>query len=278
MMRTYKQIHHRILVAYDGTAYHGWQIQSNARSVEGDLTKAAMRILNCAADEVKIQGASRTDAGVHALGQVAHIAYDVDKALTPWDFVRALNALTDEDICVVYGDSAPPGFHARHSARGKIYQYDIWHHRFNHPLLRDRVWQVCGELDLDAMRQAATYLVGEHDFSAFRGKNCSAETTVRALSRVEIIAEDQRIRVEVEGTAFLKYMVRIIVGTLVHIGSGQAAPEVIKEMFATGERQLGGPTAPPQGLRLVEIFYPDHPWPGGTPQLGGPWAPPDTWP
>src|SRR5690554_1891283 len=109
-MRRYKQIRFRILVAYDGSAYNGWQIQSNARSVEGELTKAAMRVLNCGADEVKIQGASRTDAGVHALGQVAHIAYDLDKNLTAWDFVRGLNALTDDDICVVFGILPRPAF------------------------------------------------------------------------------------------------------------------------------------------------------------------------
>jgi len=275
-MRRYKQIRFRILVAYDGSAYHGWQIQSNARSVEGELTKAAMRVLNCGADEVKIQGASRTDAGVHALGQVAHIAYDLDKNLTAWDFVRGLNALTEDDICVVFGDIAPPGFHARHSARGKIYHYDIWNHRFEHPLLRQRIWQACGELDLDAMREAAQKLVGEHDFAAFRAGDCSAETTVRALQRVEIFDDGPHLRVEVEGSAFLKYMVRILVGTLVHIGAGQRPPEVIDEMFASGDRTLGGQTAPPQGLRLVEVFYPDFPWPGEqTPTLGGPWRAPE---
>lgn len=273
-MRRYKQVRFRILVAYDGSAYHGWQIQSSAPTVEGELTKAAMRILNCDADAVKVQGASRTDAGVHALGQVAHIAYDLDKDLTPWDFVRGLNALTEDDICVVFGDVAPPGFHARHSARGKIYHYDIWNHRFAHPLLRQRTWHTSAELDLDSMRQAARRLVGEHDFTAFRARGCSAETTVRALQRVEVFGDGPHLRVEVEGTAFLKYMVRILVGTLVYIGGGYGSPELIDEMFATRDRTIGGPTAPPQGLRLVEVFYPDFSWPDPPPALGGPWRPP----
>jgi tRNA pseudouridine38-40 synthase len=267
----------RLLVAYDGSAYHGWQIQQNARSVEGDLTKAAACLLNCGPEQVKIQGASRTDAGVHALGQVAHISYDIDKPLEPWDFVRALNALTDDDICVVFVEHAPPDFHARHSARGKIYRYEIWNHRFPHPMLRNRAWQVSAALDVDAMRRAAEKLVGEHDFASFRATDCSSETTVRVLNRVEIVEEGPRIRVEVEGTAFLKYMVRIIVGTLVHVGTGRQPPEVIDEMLAGCRRSLGGQTAPPQGLTLVEIFYPDFPWPGGTPELGGRWQVSQSW-
>lgn len=267
------KIHYRMVVAYDGTAYHGWQIQSEDRSVEGDLTAAAARVLDCSPDELKLQGASRTDAGVHALGQVAHLAYDVERDRTTWDIVRGLNGLTDDDICVIYVEPAPPGFHARHSARGKIYRYDIWNHRFPHPLERHRAWRVNGDLDLDAMRRAAQKLVGEHDFEAFRAADCSAETTVRELNRVEILVDGPRLTVEVEGTAFLKYMVRVIVGTLVYVGAGRLDADVVDEMFATGDRGLGGETAPPQGLRLVEVFYPTYPWEGGVPRLGGRWQP-----
>lgn len=265
--------HYRILVAYDGTAYHGWQIQSVDRSVEGDLTQAAVRILDCSPDDVKIQGASRTDAGVHALGQVAHIAYDLDTKRSTWDFVRGLNALTDDDICVVYCEPAPEGFHARHSARGKIYRYKVWNHRFAHPISGGQHWRINGPLDIDAMRDAAQRLVGEHDFEAFRAVDCSANTTVRMLRRVEVFKDGPQLTIEVEGTAFLKYMVRIISGTLLDIGAGRLEPAVIDEMLRTGDRGRGGITAPAQGLTLVEIFYPDYPWPGGTPRLGGPWQP-----
>ncbi len=267
------KIRFRMVVAYDGTAYHGWQIQSDDRTVEGDLTVAAARILDCAPEEVKLQGASRTDAGVHALGQVAHLAYDVDRQRDSWDIVRGLNGLTDDDICVVYVEPAPEEFHARHSSRGKIYRYELWNHRFAHPLQCGRAWRVPTSLDVDAMRLAASRLVGMHDFQAFRAADCSAETTERELTRVHIDEDGPRLVVEVQGTAFLKYMVRIIVGTLVYVGAGRLEASVIDEMLATGERGLGGITAPPHGLTLVEVFYPTFPWDGGTPKLGGPWQP-----
>jgi tRNA pseudouridine38-40 synthase len=267
------QTRYRMLVAYDGTAYHGWQIQTRDRSVEGDLTLAASKILDCQVDEVKVQGASRTDAGVHALGQVAQISYDIERPRSTWDFSRGLNGLTEDDINVVYVEPAPEGFHARHSSRGKIYRYEIWNHRFTHPLRRDRQWRINAPLDLTAMRAAARKLVGKHDFEAFRAADCSAETSVRELTRVDIYHDNPRIIIEVEGTAFLKYMVRVIVGTLVKVAEGQRPPEVIDQMFETHDRSLGGMTAPPQGLTLVEIFYPDFQWTRGAPKIGGRWMP-----
>lgn len=267
------KVHYRFVVAYDGTGYHGWQIQYDVPSVEEELARAAAKILACAPDELKVQGASRTDAGVHALGQVCHLAYDVDRPRKTWDFVRGLNGLTDDDITVVYGEPAPEGFHARHSARGKIYRYEIWNHRFPHPLRRNQHWRVNGDFDLDAMRDAASRLVGEHDFQAFRAADCSANGSIRELRRVDILTDGPRILVEVEGTAFLKYMVRIIVGTLAYVALGNLESTVIDEMFATGDRNLGGITAPPNGLVLREVFYPDFPWTHGTPRVGGPYQP-----
>jgi tRNA pseudouridine38-40 synthase len=258
-----------MVVGYDGTAYHGWQMQRDDRSVEEELTRAAAQILDCSEDDVKVQGASRTDSGVHALGQVAHLAFDIDRTRRTWDFVRGLNALTDDDICVLYVEPAPEGFHARHSARGKHYRYEIWNHRFPHPLRRHLAWRIPRALDIDAMRRAAESLIGEHDFEAFRAADCSAETTVRKLSRVEIIDDSPRLLVEVEGTAFLKYMVRVIVGTLVYVGAGRREPSIIDDMFATCDRGIGGKTAPPLGLTLMEVFYPDFPWEAGTPRVGG---------
>lgn len=267
------QIRFRLLVAYDGTAYHGWQIQPVDRTIEGELAAAAQRLLDCAPKDCKVQGASRTDAGVHALGQVAHVAYDLERRFGPWDFVRALNAMTDPDICVLWADPAPEGFHARHSARGKIYRYQIWNHRFEHPLLRHRSWQFRPPLDVELMREAAQYLVGEHDFRGFRAAECCQENTTRQLNRVEITRDGAMVTVEVEGTSFLRYMVRIIVGTLAYVGAAELKPEDVRQILRTGDRTLGGPTAPPQGLSLIEVFYPDFPWPDGPPQLGGPWEP-----
>lgn len=256
----------RLRVAYDGTSYHGWQIQPDVRTVEGALTQAACQMLNVS--HVKVQGASRTDAGVHALGQTAHIAFDAPRR--PWDFARALNALTDDDICVTRVEEVDDAFHARHDARGKIYEYRIWNHRFAHPLELRRTWNVRSRLDLGLMRAAADALVGEHDFQAFRAQDCEAETTVRELHRVEVHDDGPALRIVVEGTAFLKYMVRILTGTLIDVGRGHLPPERIGELLS-GEagREAGGQTAPARGLTLHTVHYPDWPWSAPEPVLGG---------
>ena len=265
----------RLRIAYDGGAYHGWQRQPDVSTVEGELLGAAARMLTGGdEDAVTLQGASRTDAGVHALGQTAHLDVEVP-GTGPWDLVRGLNALTPDDICVLYAEPAPAGFHARHDSRGKTYQYHIWNHRFPHPLRLERAWWVRPALDLERMRRAARRLEGEHDFAAFRASNCQAHTTTRRLRRVDITRQGAQVRIEIRGDAFLKYMVRIVTGTLVDIGRGHLAPQIIDEMFATGERARGGPTAPPQGLTLVSVHYPQHPWAWDQePELGGPWLPP----
>ena len=260
----------RLLVAYDGAAFHGWQIQPTVRTVEGELTRAAERLLACGQGGVKVQGASRTDAGVHALGQVAHIQYDAPR--DPWDFVRGLNGLTEDDVTVVRAEPVDDAFHARHEARGKIYHYRIWAHRFINPHERRRAWHVRAHLDLDRMREAAALLVGTHDFAAFRAADCEAKTTVRELWRVDVVGEGEQIRIEVEGSAFLKYMVRIISGTLVDVGRGHLSVEdVAALMKGEGTRSGAGQTAPPHGLTLVKVHYPDWPWGGEEPRLGGAW-------
>ena len=258
----------RLQIAYDGTAYHGWQIQPEDRTVEGELTRALTTILNATAP-VKVQGASRTDAGVHARGQVAHFHHHSDRKL--WDFARGLNALTDEDVCVVRVEEVDDTFHARHSARGKIYRYRIWHHRFTNPFLRHRAWWVRARLDVDAMRRAAEFFVGEHDFRGFRSTGCESPTTVRTMNRVDIVASDDEptLEVIVEGQAFLQHMVRIMVGTLVDVGKGHIAPMRIGEVLQEGDRRRAGMTAPPHGLTLEKVFYPDFPWTGEEPGLGG---------
>ncbi len=257
----------RLQIAYDGAAYHGWQIQPVDRTVEGDLTRAVTRILN--ADEpVKVQGASRTDAGVHALGQVAHIRHDSKRRL--WDFCRGLNALTDADVCVVRIEEADDAFHARHSARGKIYRYRIWNHRFSNPFTRGQAWWVRPRLDVDAMRRAAEFFAGEHDFAGFRSTGCASETTVRRMDSVELISHDSpSMEVVVQGEAFLQHMVRIMVGTLVDVGRGQFGPQRVQQVLEHRDRRQAGMTAPPQGLVLEKVFYPDFPWRGDEPILGG---------
>ena len=257
----------RLQIAYHGARYHGWQHQPHARTVEGELTQAAAQVLHVPVSSLKLQGASRTDAGVHALGQTAHLDHDTDRTI--WDLARGLNALTPDDITVTRVEPVDPAFHARHSARGKRYGYQLWAHRFAHPLLVDRAWHVRQRLDLEAMREGCQRLLGAHDFQAFRASDCEAKNTLRELTRVELEGQGPHLMLWIEGTSFLKYMVRNIAGALVKIGVGRATPDLIDRLFQTGDRGLGGQTAPPQGLTLHEVFYPDHPWRAPWPSLGG---------
>ncbi len=259
----------RLMIAYDGAAFHGWQIQPTVRTVEGDLTRAAERLLGMGRGEVKVQGASRTDAGVHALGQVAHLVFSQDRS--PWDLVRGLNGLTEDDVTVVRAEPVDDTFHARHDARGKIYHYRIWAHRFVNPHARRRAWHVRARLDLARVREAAALLVGVHDFAAFRASDCQSETTVRELWRVDVHEEGDGLRIEVEGTAFLKYMVRIIAGTLVDVGRGHIEVADVARALEGGDRKDIGQTAPPHGLTLVKVHYPSWPWSAPEPRIGGAW-------
>ena len=249
----------RLHIAYDGVPFHGWQFQPHAVTVEGALLDALAQLLDRPVDGIEFQGASRTDAGVHAIGQVASLRYDADRS--PWDIIRGLNGLTPETICVNHVEPVDEGFNARHDSGGKRYRYTIWNNRWPHPLRSNRSWTVAGRLDLAKMRRAAGHLVGTHDFSGFRAADCGSMTTVRQITRVELLeGPAPELELVVEGTAFLKYMVRILAGTLVDIGLGRLKPDAVLEALATGDRGKAGRTAPPQGLCLEEVFYPDHPW------------------
>lgn len=244
----------RIHVAYDGTEYHGWQRQPGVRTVEGELLHALATLLNCEEDVVQLQGASRTDAGVHARGQVANIVFDADRDV--WDFVRSLNALTDPDISVNFAELVPDEFNARFDSKGKRYVYTIWNHRFPHPWLHRLHWTFSQRtLDTDAMNDAAQHLVGEHDFSAFRAADCQSSSTVREISKVDVKTEGHAVIVTVVGTAFLKNMVRILVGSLVDVGTNYRSKDWIAEVLASRDRQNAGRTAPASGLVLDEVFY-----------------------
>lgn len=250
----------RVHLAYEGTTFHGWQRQPGTRTVEGQIIQALAKLWNCSTDEVEVQGASRTDAGVHALGQVVSFD-DEGRGRNIWDYVRGLNALTSSQITINHAERIDD-FNARHDSRGKLYRYRIWNHRWAHPLRLNRMWLHPGHLDLDRMRAAAEHLLGEHEFDAFRAVDCQARTTRRRITRVSIEADDHspEIIIEVEGTAFLKYMVRIMVGTLADVGYGQIEPDELPAIIASKDRGRAGQTAPPDGLTLVRIFYPDHPW------------------
>lgn len=246
----------RLHITYAGTHYHGWQKQRGLPTVEGEIIKGIEQLLN--GQPFELQGASRTDAGVHALGQVASLVHDSNR--TPWDFIRGLNALTEDDIAINHAELVDDEFNARHDSKGKIYRYTIWNYRFPHPLMKHLMWRVHEPLDLARMQEAAAHYVGSFDYSAFRAADCQAKSTTRHIHRVEVLAEGPKITVEVEGTAFLKYMVRIMVGTLVDIGRGLIEPEDLPGIIASGDRQKAGVTARALGLQLIEVFYPDHPW------------------
>lgn len=243
----------KLQLAYDGAAYHGWAAQPDVPTVQGELRRALARLLACDEADVAMQGASRTDAGVHALGQVVNVWHDTDR--TEWDFVRGLNALCADDITVWSAEVVADAFNARHDSRGKRYRYRIWPHRFPDPLRRRQTWHVRAALDVEAMRAAAAHLVGTHDFTSFRAADCQAQTTVRELTRVELVPHDDELVLWVEGTAFLKYMVRNIAGTLVDVGRGQLDADALPEILVARDRQRAGQTALPHGLTLMDVFY-----------------------
>lgn len=244
----------RLRVEYDGAAYGGWQLQKNAPSVQGELERA---VLELTGEKTRVTGASRTDAGVHARGQVAH--FDTQSAIPPERFSYALNTRLPLDIRVQDSCAAPEDFHARFWTRGKQYSYTICNQKHASALLGGRSWHVYRALDLDAMRRAAGDLLGEHDFAAFCATGGSAKTTVRTITQASVQrAEHNCVVLQITGNAFLYNMVRIIAGTLAGVGSGDLPQDVVRRMMETGDRTLGGVTAPPQGLVLEEIFYYDR--------------------
>ncbi len=202
---------------------------------------------------MRATGAGRTDAGVHARGQVASIHVSRPLPLRAW--TAGLNALLPEDLACVRAEVAPEGFDARRWARGKRYAYTILQTPVRGPLLRGRVWEMRRPLDLEAMRRAARALLGKHDFSALRAADCPARTTVREIRRLEILQEGPRVELIVEATAFLKHMVRNIVGTLVEVGHGRRDPDSLPALLEARDRARAGPTAPAHGLLLDDVFY-----------------------
>lgn len=240
----------KLVIEYDGTAYAGWQVQPNGLAVQEVLEGALARLLG---DAVRLRSSGRTDAGVHARGMVA--AFETDKPLPLRAFSDGLNSLLPADIAVKEAYEAQMGFDPRRHARGKLYRYTILNASRRSPLLRLHVWQVRDPLDLEAMREAAVHFLGEHDFAAFRTTGCAARTTVRRIDRVEITAEDDLVRIDVEGSGFLKNMVRIMVGTLVEVGRGKREPLSVARLLADPLGATAGATAPPQGLCLLDVYY-----------------------
>ena len=237
-------------VAYDGTNYSGWQVQPNAETVEGALQAAASDLFGA---DISIIGASRTDAGVHSMGNVA--VFDVETRIIPEKIAYALNARLPEDIKVVESRVVSDIFHPRHSDCSKTYEYSIWNDKFENPKERLYCHFDYGKLDIDKMNEACNFFVGEHDFTSFCSTGTQVEDKVRTIYSLDVRSEGKKIIIKVCGNGFLYNMVRIIAGTLIKVGKGELLPAEIENIIAGKNRQLAGPTAPARGLTLVEIRY-----------------------
>lgn len=239
----------RLTIAYDGSAYAGWQIQPNAPTVQGAIEE---RLRAMTQAPTRLRAAGRTDAGVHAEGQVANFL--TESTIPQRGFQRGLNALLPPDLAILAVDEVPLEFDARRCNRGKHYRYAIWNQRTPSPTLRGRSLHLHRPLDLVAMAEAARHLVGTHDFAGFRAADCERLTTVRTLYRVSVSGEGPLVTIDVEGTAFLRNMVRILAGTLLAVGQGDRAPDTIPALLAARDRTAAGVTLPAHGLTLVRVF------------------------
>lgn len=240
----------KLTIEYDGTRYHGWQVQPNGETIQEVLETALATLLG---GKVRLNGSGRTDAGVHALGQVANFVWPGELDL--WRFQKGLNALTPSDIVVKAVDRAPDAFDARRDARGRIYQYRIWNCPWPSAFHVGFSWHVPLPLDVAAMEKAVRVLEGEHDFSSFRAVGCEATHPVRRIYANSVAREDDLVIYTCEGTAYLRHMVRNIVGTLVEVGRGERSAAAFAELLSARDRKQAGPTAPAKGLFLVAIKY-----------------------
>lgn len=245
----------KLLIEYDGSAYCGWQRQRRQRSVQGEIERALETITG---HHVALAGSGRTDAGVHALGQVA--SFRLETRLEPEALRQGLNSLTPPDIVIHACTPVSETFHARFSAQGKTYRYRLLNRPIPSAVGRQYAWFIHRPLALEAMRSALPHIEGTHDFKAFEGVGSPRSSTVRTVSAIGLDCELQGyLALEVSGSGFLKHMVRNIVGTLVWVGLGKLSPEDVPRIIASRDRRGAGPTAPAHGLFLVRVIYPPDP-------------------
>src|SRR5438876_2155885 len=258
--------HFKLTIAYEGTDFHGWQMQSNKPTVQGEIVNVLERVTQ---ERVFLHGAGRTDAGVHALGQVG--SFRTQSALSAEEFQRALNALLAPAIRIVGAEEVGPDFNARWSARGKTYRYRLYRGRVVPPMIWRYVLHYPFPLDEEAMRDAAARFVGTHDFASFAASTGSEEDdkerdTEREIFSTELVrsSDNEELVFTVRGRSFLRYMVRKMVGTLLDVGRGKLAPSDIDRLYELRDRSKSGPTVPPQGLVMVEVQH-DEAWRLGKP-------------
>lgn len=243
----------KLIAAYDGTNYHGSQIQKNGETIEGVLSRELQALLG---EKIDLIGASRTDAGVHARGNV--YVFDTDSRIPPDKFVYALNGRLPEDIRIQDSCEVPPDFHPRHQETVKTYEYRILNRKLPLPEYRLHAHFTYEMLNVEKMQEACRYFLGEQDFVSFCAAGSQVESTVRTIYDLHVEKAGELLTISVTGNGFLYNMVRIIAGTLLKVGSGQILPEEIPSIIAGKDRSLAGPTAPAKGLTLVEIKYPEY--------------------
>jgi len=258
--------HFKLTIAYDGTDFHGWQMQTNKPTIQGELVNVLQRLTQ---EKIFVHGAGRTDAGVHALGQVA--SFHAHSALSAQEFQRAMNALLPPTIRITAAEEVGPDFHARWSALRKTYRYRLYRGKVVPPPLWRYVLHYPFPLDEDGMRDAAARFVGVHDFTAFAASADSEDedrerTTEREIYAAELArsVDKEELVFTVSGRSFLRYMVRKMVGTLLDVGRGRLKPEDIDRLYETKDRSKAGPTIPPQGLVMVEVQH-NEAWRVGRP-------------
>jgi tRNA pseudouridine38-40 synthase len=244
-MPTYK-----LTIEYDGAAYAGWQHQPNQPTVQSTLEEALLQISQL---RIPTIAAGRTDAGVHALGQVVSIRSD--KTLPPQEWTRALNGVLPHDICVHQTELVSDAFHARYSAKQKTYEYHILNYPIRPVLQRLRLWHIPKPLDLFSLKDAGSLLQGKHNFSSFEGSPTDNQNPICHMNTVRIVEEPPLIRLTFQADRFLKQMIRAIVGTLVEVGQGKRSPSDIKTILEALDRRAAGKTAPPYGLYLMRVDY-----------------------
>jgi len=241
----------KLIIEYDGSRYHGWQRQKEDRSIQGEIEKALKKIT---ARSVTLIGSGRTDAGVHAQGQVAH--FECETRLEPAAMTNALNSLLEDDIVIKGCEAVSSSFHARYDAMSKVYHYRILNRPLPAAIGRQYSWFIRKALNHEAMRAAIAFIIGSHDFKAFEGTGSVRQHTIRHIYSAELSAQDNGLLVfQIEADGFLRYMVRNIVGTLVDVGLEKLAPHDFKRILDSKDRSQASATAPAQGLTLIKVNY-----------------------
>lgn len=240
----------KLTIEYDGTNYHGWQIQKNDPTIQDEIETA---LLTMTGKKITLTGSGRTDAGVHALGQVA--SFISETKLEPDNFLSGLNSLTPHDIIIRECCLVDKDFHARFSAKNKTYQYRILNRKTPSAVGRQYEWSIHQKLDIEAMEQAVHHIRGTHDFKAFEGTGSPRAHTVRSVMEADIEGRSERVVFRIKANGFLRYMVRNLTGTLVDVGLSRIHPDEVKAILDSQDRSLAGPTAPPHGLFLVHVEY-----------------------